>query len=143
MSVNKVTLLGHVGKDPEVKTLESGVKVANFSLATTERGYKLQNGTEVPERTEWHNIVVWKGLAEVAEKYIKKGSRLYLEGKITTRSWDKDGIKHYRTEILVDNLQMLDKKPETTSRPWEETAGTFKEPQKVEMPGEEGSGFPF
>jgi len=89
------------------------VAVANFTLATTDRAYTLQNGTQVPERTEWHNIVAWKTWAEVAEKYIRKGAQLYIEGKIQTKSWEKDGIKRYTTEILVENLQMLGKKPET------------------------------
>jgi len=113
MSVNKVILVGNVGKDPEVRYLEKNVAVANFTLATTDRAYTLQNGTQVPERTEWHNIVAWKTWAEVAEKYIRKGAQLYIEGKIQTKSWEKDGIKRYTTEILVENLQMLGKKPET------------------------------
>ena len=87
MSVNKVILLGNVGRDPEVRYLDSGVAVATFSLATTERGYTLQNGTQVPDRTEWHNIVLWRGLAETAEKYVHKGDKLYIEGKIRTRSY--------------------------------------------------------
>ena len=84
MSVNKVILVGNVGKDPEVRYLEKNVAVANFTLATTERGFTMQNGTQVPERTEWHNIVAWRGLAELAEKYIRKGAHLYIEGKIQT-----------------------------------------------------------
>lgn len=112
MSVNKVILVGNVGKDPEVRYLEKGVAVANFSLATTERGYTAQNGTQVPERTEWHNIVAWRGLAELAEKYIRKGTQLYIEGKIQTRSWEKDGIKRYTTDIIAETIQLMGKKPE-------------------------------
>ncbi|MDR3652818.1 MAG: single-stranded DNA-binding protein [Paludibacter sp.] len=112
MSVNKVILVGNVGKDPEVRYLDKNVAVANFTLATTERGYTMQNGTQVPERTEWHNIVAWRGLAELAEKYIKKGSQIYIEGKIQTRSWEKEGIKRYTTEIYADSIQLLGKKPE-------------------------------
>ena len=82
MSLNKVQLIGNVGKDPEVRYLDYHVAVAAFTLATTERGYKLANGTQVPERTEWHNIVLWRGLAETAEKYVHKGDKLYIEGKI-------------------------------------------------------------
>ncbi len=108
MSVNKAILVGNVGRDPEVRYLEKGVAVANFSLATTERGFTMQNGTEVPDRTEWHNIVVWRGLAELAEKYIRKGSKLYIEGKLQTRSWEKDGVKRYTTEIVAENIQFLD-----------------------------------
>ena len=114
MSVNKVILVGNVGKDPEVRYLEKNLAVANFTLATTERGYTTQSGIQVPERTEWHNIVAWRGLAELAEKYIRKGSQLYIEGKIQTRSWEKDGIKRYTTEIFADTIQLLGKKPEDT-----------------------------
>ncbi|BEG98277.1 single-stranded DNA-binding protein [Bacteroides sedimenti] len=108
MSVNKVILLGNVGKDPDVRYLDSGVAVANFTLATSEKGYTLANGTQVPERTEWHNIVLWRGLAEVAEKYVHKGDKLYIEGKIRTRSYDDpSGAKRYITEIFADNMEML------------------------------------
>lgn len=108
MSVNKVILLGNVGKDPEVRYLDSGVAVASFPLATSERGYTLQNGTQVPERTDWHNIVLWRGLAEVAEKYVRKGDKLYVEGKIRTRSYaDQTGVTRYVTEIFADNMEML------------------------------------
>ena len=113
MSVNKVILVGNAGRDPEVRYLDKNVAVANFTLATTERAYTTQNGIQVPERTEWHNIVAWRGLAEIAEKYIRKGSQLYIEGKIQTRSWEKDGVKRYTTEIFADNIQLLGKKPET------------------------------
>lgn len=110
--MQKFTAIGNVGKDPEVKHLDSGVCVASLTLATTERAYKLANGTEVPERTEWHNLVLWKGLAEVAEKYVKKGDKIYIEGKIRTRNYDdKDGVKRYVTEIYVENMEMLSSKP--------------------------------
>lgn len=108
MSLNKVQLIGNVGKDPEVRYLDNGVAVAAFPLATTERGYKLTNGTQVPERTEWHNIVLWRGLAETAEKYVHKGDKLYIEGKIRSRSYDdQNGIKRYVYEIFADNMEML------------------------------------
>lgn len=112
MSVNKVILVGHVGKDPDIRYIEKNVAVANFTLATTERGYTLQNGTQVPDRTEWHNIVAWRGLATTAEKFIRKGSQLYIEGKIQTRNWEKDGIKRYTTEIIADSIQLLGAKRE-------------------------------
>jgi len=116
--INKVILVGNVGKDPEVRHLENGVSVANFSLATTERGYTTKSGQQVPDRTEWHNLVVWRGLADVAEKYIKKGTQLYIEGKIRTRSWDdKEGNKRYTTEIFVDVMQMLGKKGGDSAAP--------------------------
>ncbi|MDR3118119.1 MAG: single-stranded DNA-binding protein [Mediterranea sp.] len=111
MSVNKVILLGNVGKDPEVRYLDTGIAVATMSLATSERAYALANGTQVPERTEWHNLVLWRGLAETAEKYIHKGDKLYIEGKIRTRSYDDQaGNKRYVTEIFVDNMEMLTSK---------------------------------
>lgn len=114
MSVNKVILIGNVGKDPEVRYLDSKMCVANFTLATTERGYTTANGTQVPDRTEWHNIVVWRGLAEVAEKYVRKGSQLYVEGKIRTRSWeDQQGVRRYTTEIYADNMNLLGRKTDT------------------------------
>lgn len=108
MSLNKVQLIGNVGKDPDVRYLDSGVAVATFPLATTDRGYTLANGTQVPERTEWHNIVLWRGLAETAEKYVHKGDKLYIEGKIRSRSYDdQNGIKRYVVEIFADNMEML------------------------------------
>lgn len=108
MSVNKVILIGNVGRDPEVRYLDNGVAVATLTLATSERGYTLQNGTQVPERTEWHNIVLWRGLAEVAEKYVRKGDKLYIEGKIRTRSYDdQNGVRRYVVEIFADNMEML------------------------------------
>jgi len=105
--VNKVILLGNLGKDPEVRHLENGTAVANFSLATSE-SYKDRNSGEKKTITEWHNVVAWRGLAEVAEKYLKKGDQVYIEGKIRTRQWeDKDGNKRYTTEIVIDNMTML------------------------------------
>ncbi|MCF8276307.1 MAG: single-stranded DNA-binding protein [Flavobacteriales bacterium] len=104
--VNKVILVGNLGSDPETRTIESGAKVANFSIATTER-FKDKNGNAV-DRTEWHNIVMWRGLAEIAEKYLKKGSQVFIEGKLRTRSWDdQNGNKRYTTEVLADNMTML------------------------------------
>ena len=104
--VNKVILIGNLGKDPEVRYLDNGVAVANFSLATTEN-YKNKEGERVSQ-TEWHNIVLWRGLAEVAEKYLKKGASVYIEGKIKNRKWeDKEGKTRYNTEILADNMTML------------------------------------
>lgn len=111
MSVNKVILIGNVGKEPDVRHLDRNVAVANMVLATTERAYTLQNGTQVPERTEWHNIVLWGGLAEVAEKYVHKGDRIYIEGKIRTNTYeDQNGIRRYRTEILAETMEMLSSK---------------------------------
>ena len=114
--VNKVILVGNLGKDPEVKYLDSGVAVANFSLATTE-SYKNKDGERV-NQTEWHNIVLWRGLAEVAEKWLKKGSSVYIEGKIKTRKWEvKEGSTRYNTEILADNMTMLGGKKDSQKTP--------------------------
>ncbi|MDR0427645.1 MAG: single-stranded DNA-binding protein, partial [Dysgonamonadaceae bacterium] len=122
--VNKIILIGHVGKDPEVRYYDNGGSVANFSLATTERGYKTANGTQIPDRTEWHNIVLWRGLAEIAEKYIHKGSKIFIEGKIRTRSYDdQQGIKRYVTEIWGDNLELLDRKPDNNQSYPSQTSG--------------------
>ena len=108
MSVNRVILIGNVGQDPRVKYFDTGSAVATFPLATTDRGYTLQNGTQIPERTEWHNIVVSNRLAEIVDKYVHKGDKLYLEGKIRTRSYsDQSGAMRYITEIYVDNMEML------------------------------------
>lgn len=115
--LNKVQLIGHLGKDPKVRTLDTGTKVCQFTLATTEKGYTLQNGTQVPDRTEWHNIVMWKGLADVAEKYLHKGDKIYVEGKIRTRSYeDNKQIKRSITEIFVDNMEMLVIKQQQSER---------------------------
>lgn len=114
MSVNKVILIGNVGKDPEVRYLDNNIAVANLTLATTEKGYTMNNGTVVPDKTEWHNIVLWRGLAELAEKYVKKGSQIFIEGKIRTRTWDdKEGNKRYTTEIYADTMQLLGKRPDS------------------------------
>jgi len=109
-SVNKVILIGNLGKDPEVKHLESGAVVASFSIATSE-SYKDKNTGERVSTTEWHNITLWRGLAEVAEKYLKKGAKVYVEGKLKTRKWqDKDGNDRYTTDIVGDQMTMLGNK---------------------------------
>lgn len=107
--VNKVILVGNLGKDPEIRHLENGTAVANFTIATSE-SYKDKSGARV-DQTEWHNIVVWRKLAEIAESYLKKGSQIYLEGKLRTRSWeDQQGNKRYTTEVVADTFTMLGKK---------------------------------
>ena len=114
-SINKVILIGNLGKDPEVRYLESGVAVCNFSIATGET-YKDRNSGEKVTHTEWHNIVLWRGLAEIAEKYLKKGAKIYIEGKLRTRSWqDQEGQTKYTTEILGDNMTMLGKAGESST----------------------------
>ena len=114
--VNKVILIGNVGADPDVKYLEGGVAVARFSLATSEV-YNNKNGERVTQ-TEWHNIVLWRNLAQIAEKYVRKGMMLYIEGRIRTRSWDdQNGVKRYTTEIYGDNFQMLSRKQDNGGKP--------------------------
>ncbi|MCQ4874318.1 MULTISPECIES: single-stranded DNA-binding protein [Odoribacteraceae] len=116
MMVNKVILIGNVGADPDVKYLEGGVAVARFSLATSEV-YNNKNGERVTQ-TEWHNIVLWRNLAQIAEKYVKKGMMLYVEGRLRTRSWDdQNGVKRYTTEIYGDNFQMLSRKQDNGEKP--------------------------
>jgi single-strand DNA-binding protein len=151
MSVNKVILVGNVGKDPEVRYLDSGVAVASFPFATSET-YKNKEGERVTT-TEWHNIVLWRGLAEVAEKYVRKGSQLFLEGKIRTRSYeDKEGVRKYMTEIVADNMQMLGKKSDGPSESRENdnpSSGEENQPQSGEPQnpyngtGEENDDLPF
>ncbi len=108
--VNKVILVGNLGKDPEVRHLESGVPVASFSIATSE-SYNDKTSGERKTITEWHNVVLWRGLAEVAEKYLHKGDQVYIEGKLRTRQWEKDGITRYSTEIVGENMTMLGGRP--------------------------------
>jgi len=106
-SVNKVILVGNVGSDPDVRYLDRGVATANFNLATTERGYTMQNGTQIPDKTEWHAIVLWRNLAEWAEKNVRRGMKLYVEGKLQTRTWEKEGQVRRKTEIIAENVQIL------------------------------------
>ena len=106
-SVNKVILIGNVGADPEVRYLDRGVAIATFNLATTERGYTMQNGTQVPDVTEWHSIVLWRNLAEWAQQNLRKSMKVYVEGKLKTRSWEKDGQIRRKTEIIAENIQIL------------------------------------
>ncbi len=116
--VNKVILVGNVGGDPEIKYFDNDSAVANFSVATTERAFKTRDGKEVPERTEWHRIVAWRGLAKLAENYIKKGTQVYVEGKIRTRSYeDANGVTKYTTEIYADTINLLGRRPETGETP--------------------------
>ena len=118
MSVNKVILIGNVGAEPEVRYVEQGVAVASLRLATTERARTLASGTQVPERTEWHNVVLWRRLAETVEKYVHKGDRLYIEGQLRTRSYDdRNGVKKYVTEVWADQMEMLSGKPKSEAAP--------------------------
>lgn len=109
--INKVILVGNVGLDPEVRTLETGVKVARLRLATTERIFNRQTN-ENTEHTEWHTVTLWRGLAEVVDKYVRKGSQLYIEGSLRSREWERDGVKHYATEIVANEMKLLGRRPE-------------------------------
>lgn len=104
--VNKVILVGRLGKDPEVRNLDNGATVANFTIATSE-SYKDRTTGEKKEITEWHNIVLWRGLAEISQKYLHKGDQVYIEGKLRTRSWEKEGVTRYTTEVVADSMTML------------------------------------
>ncbi|PRY53740.1 single-strand binding protein [Arcticibacter pallidicorallinus] len=142
--VNKVILVGHLGRDPEVRHLEGGASVANFTLATSET--YTRDGKKV-EQTEWHNIVVWRGLADVAAKYLKKGELIYVEGKLRTRSYDdKNGTKRYVTEIVADNFNMLGRKggsgDEGTENSANKSASDYQEPQ-VDYSTDTSDDLPF
>jgi len=113
--MNKIMLIGNVGLDPEVRYYEADQAVAQVRLATTERGYTLQNGTQVPERTDWHNLVFYRQLAKVVERYVHKGDKLYVEGRIRYRTYDtKKGERRSVTEVIVENMEMLTPKAQTT-----------------------------
>lgn len=145
--LNKVMLIGHLGKDPEVRHLENGTAVANFSMATSET-YKKKDSDEKVTNTEWHNIVLWRGLAELAEKYLKKGDQIYLEGKIKTRKWtDKDNNDRYTTEIIGDQMVMLGSKKQSSTQQQNDDPGPT-EPDNQETPehigaNEEDDDLPF
>ena len=138
MSLNKVLLIGNVGKDPEVRYVSDNLPVANFSIATTKKGYKTNDGKEFPDKTEWHSIVCWRGLAKLAEQYIKKGTQVYVEGELQTRSWEKDGVTRYTTEILANEIQLLGRKGENVGN--EVPAGA---PAPQPIPQEDGGDLPF
>ncbi len=130
MSVNKVILVGNVGKDPEVRYVDTNVPVARFPFATSET-YRNRDGERITT-TEWHNVVLWRGLAEVAEKYVKKGSQLFIEGKIRTRSYDdRDGNKRYITEIIADNMQMLGRRSDSQSTDTDDSESSYSESESV------------
>ena len=147
-SVNKVILIGNLGKDPEVRHLENGAVVANFSIATSET-YKDRNTGQKVENTDWHDIVVWRGLAEIVEKYVRKGHKVYIEGKLKKRSWqDKEGNTRYTTEVIADELTILtrpDQRQDSSpdNNPYSST-GTPPEPTKVDAIIKEDKGdLPF
>ena len=138
-------LIGNVGADPQVKYFDQGVCVAQVRLATTERGYTLQNGTQVPDRTEWHTCIFWRKQAEVVEKYVHKGDRLYVEGKIQSRDWtDRQGVSRKAIEIMVDNMELLSPKPagQATDQQVAQPAAQAETPAAV-TPSENDGAYPF
>lgn len=151
-SVNKVILIGNLGKDPEIRVLENGTKLARFSIATSE-SYQDKASGERREITDWHNIVVWRGLAEVAENYLVKGMKVYVEGKLKTRSWqDESGVTKYATEVVADNFTMLTSKSEMSKSDGENqdkatysSEGTPSKPSKMEgdLMDDDGDDLPF
>jgi single-strand DNA-binding protein len=145
-SVNKAILIGNLGKDPEVRRLENGTVVASFTLATSETFTDRATG-ERREVTDWHNIVLWRGLAEVAEKYARKGQKVYIEGKIKTRSWnDKDGNPRYTTEILADEMTLLtprSENPAQTNTPSPYPVNPPNDPSPMDLKSDYEDDLPF
>jgi len=133
MGINKVILVGNVGRDPEVKSLPSGTRLATFSLATTDRRSKDEQGNP---RTEWHNLVAWSGLAEIVEKYVTKGKQLYIEGQIRTRSWEQDGQKKYKTEVHINEMELLGGRPSSDG-------GGFRDPGPTKPYPDDSDDVPF
>lgn len=120
--VNKVILIGNVGADPEIRTLEGGIKVARVRLATTERIYNRQT-QETKEHTEWHTITLWRNMADVADRFVRKGSQIYIDGRLRSREWtDKEGVKRYGIEIVADELKLLGRRPEGGVAPLDGTS---------------------
>lgn len=116
-SLNQASIIGFVGDAPRVNQTQTGRKVASLSIATTEKGFTTNSGKVIPDRTEWHRVVIWGNLAEIAEKYIRKGSSIFVQGKLRTREYEQDGVKKSVTEIEADTLQFLDRKTENGSSP--------------------------
>lgn len=142
--VNKVFIIGNVGADPEIRTLESGIKTARLRVATTERTFNKEKNESV-DHTEWHTISVWRGLADVVDRYVSKGSQLYIEGRLRTSEWtDKTGAKRYTTEILADNIKLLGGRGEKKQGQWQQPA---PQPQSVadygNIPSVADDGLPF
>lgn len=154
MALNKVLLIGNAGKDPEVRYLDNNTKVATFTLATTEK-YRDRNN-ELRENTEWHNIVCWRRNADITEQFVRKGTQIFIEGRIRTRNWDdQTGVKHYVTEITADNIQLLGRRQDNPARASEpaataapatyaqQAAPAKKEPEPLNLQNIEEDDLPF
>ena len=152
--INKVILVGNVGMDPEVRSLESGVKVARLRLATTERIFNRQTN-ESTDHTEWHTVTLWRGLADVADKFVRKGSQIYIEGRLRSREWDKDGVKHTAVEIVADEMKLLGRRTDAPqqggyqggySQPqggYERQSAPAPQPMAPSIPAEDPDDMPF
>ena len=142
MSLNKVMLIGNVGTEPDIRYIENGVATATLSLATSTPGYTLPNGTQVPERTEWHRILLWRKLAEIVERYVHKGDKLYIEGQLRTRSYtDKQGKTRYVTEIWADNMEMLT--PRSNPAPTQQPSTTEEQNKSADTAEQQPTKCPF
>lgn len=142
MSLNKVMLIGNVGTEPDIRYIENGVATATLSLATSTPGYTLPNGTQVPERTEWHRILLWRKLAEIVERYVHKGDKLYIEGQLRTRSYtDKQGKTRYVTEIWADNMEMLT--PRSNAAPTQQPSTTEEQNKSADTTVQQPTKCPF
>lgn len=140
--MNKVMLIGNVGKDPNVRYLDTGLCVAEVTLATTEKGYTLQNGTQVPDKTEWHTLIFWRKQAETVERYVRKGDKLYAEGKLQYRNWtDKRGIDRRSVEVMVEEFEMLGSPRHEPSA--EQTAAPAPQPTAPAAPPPVDGQYPF
>lgn len=122
-----------MGADPEVRSLESGVKVARIRLATTERIFNRQTN-ESTDHTEWHTVTLWRGLADVADKYVRKGSQLYIEGRIRGREWEKDGVKHFGVEIVADEMTLLGRRQDNPAQSYQQPAQPYQQPAQPQQP---------
>lgn len=132
---NKVILVGNVGADPEVRALETGVKVARIRLATTERIFNRQTN-ESTDHTEWHNITLWRGLADVADKYVRKGAQLYIEGRLRNREWEKDGVRHFGYEVVADEMTLLGRRSDNPAS--QQSAQQYQQPaQQYQQPAQQ------
>lgn len=137
-SVNQATVIGFVGDEPKIINAQNGTKIAALSVATTDKGYTKQDGTTIPDKTEWHNVVLFGRLAEVVERFVHKGASVYVQGKMRTRAYDdKNGVKRYVTEIHADSLQMLDRKNDS-QQPTSTTDTSYPQP-----PQQSGDDLPF
>ena len=142
MSLNKVMLIGNVGTEPDIRYIENGVATATLSLATSTPGYTLPNGTQVPERTEWHRILLWRKLAEIVERYVHKGDKLYIEGQLRTRSYtDKQGKTRYVTEIWADNMEKLT--PRSNAAPTQQPSTTEEQNKSADTADQQPTKCPF